>query len=362
MLGWVAGAALAANQGYIKLIYLARPDMLLTACLMAALVSATRLLQKPEASPLWRILLWGATAAAGLAKGPPALVVPLFVIFGAPGIGGSWRAMWRTGIAWGLPLALAVIGSWLALAWATDPQHVQEVLLGDEITRRVTRGGLGHMLGQSWKMPGWFLVRMAPWSALVILTLIHVPIRRWFSHPIAPAALWLLLILILFSFSGGKRPDYLMPAYPAAAILAAYWWCVVGAKYQFRPILGALLALMISAGHLVYQFTLSECAISQMGENTRDFARRIRKVIGDDPVVFRNTGYNPLQTLLGKNQAGAVPTQEELSEAKWIIHPVDEPGSGKYKIVSKLIPEVKEGADAATNGPAAKLGLYLLQK
>ena len=155
------------------------------------------------------MLLWSCVTGATLTKGPAALLPVLYIVIGSRVIAGRWRTMLRTGIAWGLPAALALAGTWALAAYAEAPQHFYDTFVRDEVVDRIVGRETQSrwvVLLELWKMPAYFLARFLPGSVLVVLALIELKPRRWMSHPLAPAILWLLLALGMFSLSAGKRP------------------------------------------------------------------------------------------------------------------------------------------------------------
>jgi 4-amino-4-deoxy-L-arabinose transferase-like glycosyltransferase len=228
--GVVAGLLWLASSAGMKHIYLARPDMVLAAALTGAWACATLCLSGQAASRTAQVGLWLCIALAALAKGPPALLGLLFVVLGAKLLTGRWASVWRTGIAWGLPLALLIVGGWVYAAYSADPAGFRAGMLSDTIEHRSTAGGFGStlvaVLVSLWKMPLQFIGRFLPWSIFVVLTLIHIPPRRWFSSTLGPAVLWVLLAVGFFMLSPRQRPDYLLPAFgrPPSSRPTGFWW------------------------------------------------------------------------------------------------------------------------------------------
>lgn len=336
----VACIALLANYNMVKLCYTARPDMLLTAFLTAGWVLATALLYKdaetgdgeekdakPQAAGrgVMQLVLWLCVAGAALTKGPAALLLVIYVLLGGKLLGGRWRLMSRTGIAWGLPLALALVGLWAWGAYASNPEHFRLVFLGDEMLERIGRGGALGILGTVWKMPALFVAKFFPWSVFAIMGAWHVvntrPRSRWLVGPIGPAMLWVLIVLVFFSLSGGKRADYLAPAYPMASIVAAFWLVVEGKRLlRLRAWQPAAAGLAIALALGAYEWAWSPAAAEGYGMHAVHFARRVHDITGGRHVQFRDVGYTPVQPLLGRNQTPADLAAEPF--APWVVMPV----------------------------------------
>lgn len=332
-----------------KLIYTARPDMVLTAFMTLGWLAATVLLKSDEPMPVahriaWQLLLWTATAGAALTKGVPAVVIVIFIVLGAKWIAGRWSAAGRTGIAWGGPLAAAAFGVWAWAVYRADAQHFMDVLIGEEVAQRVGGRGVWHLLRGVGVMPLNYLHVFAPWSVIVVLALAHMKPGKWFGHVLGPVFLWVLVMVVVFSFSGSTRADYIAPALPASAIAAAWWLVVVARKYAMTTGRAAMAAVAVALGMFAYSGWFTDAGRSCLGEHVHEFAQQIRQRVGDDQaIVFIDTGYNPLQTLLGRHQTGD-PTSQQIAEADWLIIPMAQVLDRQPVITSQPIPEVI-GAD-----------------
>ncbi len=328
-----------------KLIYTARPDMLLTAFMTGGWAAATVLLKSAEDAPArrrlpWQLLLWGATAGAALTKGVPAVVIVIYLVLGSKLIAGRWAAVRRSGIAWGLPLAAGLFGAWAWSVYRIDPQHFKQVLVGDEVVDRVSGGGLWHLLEGLLVMPLNFLHVFAPWSVIVVLAYAHMKPRKWFGHALGPVFLWVLLMVVVFSFSGSTRADYIAPALPVASIAAGWWLLTALGERSFSSTRAALIAAAVAIGMFVYAGWFTPAGRTGLGENVKQFVQQVREHAGDgSSIVFINTGYNPLQTLLGRHQTGN-PTSQQIEQADWLIIPMEQVLDREPIIISRPIPEV----------------------
>src|SRR5205814_1732858 len=113
--GILAGAIWIANIPMLRLMYLARPDMVQAAMLTGAWMSATIALRRDanrDARPA-ALSFWLCVAGAALAKGPAAIFAIVYALLAAPLVAGSFRRARQLGWEWGLPLVLACVGTWL---------------------------------------------------------------------------------------------------------------------------------------------------------------------------------------------------------------------------------------------------------
>jgi 4-amino-4-deoxy-L-arabinose transferase-like glycosyltransferase len=186
----------------------------------------------------WYTIGWAAAGLGVITKGvgflPLLILVPFALLRDprwqptkAPGGG----ARWLLG-----PLAfLAAISIWLVpmlLAASDNPTlaaYRDEILFEQTLTR----------YGNAWhhREPFWyFLVEVIPalWLPLTLLVpwlFVHWrDALRSFDLRIALLACWIVLVVLFFSFSTGKRGVYVLPAVPVLALLCAPYLAQVAAR------------------------------------------------------------------------------------------------------------------------------------
>ncbi|MGB7160782.1 MAG: glycosyltransferase family 39 protein [Tepidisphaeraceae bacterium] len=376
---WLAGIIWLACYPTFSLIYIARPDMPLVAFLTGAWVLATiALTQKPDESSgetpkprkqqTWKLALgfWLCVSGAALTKGPPALLPIIYAIVAARLIGGRWSSLRRLHFEWGLPLLVVLFGGWVWGAWRSNPTHFWDVLVGEEVTSRFSEGeplDPYRVHKPFWLTFTWFTLKFAPWSILSGLVLLLIPPRRWLNHAMTPAMLWLAVVLIFFAIPEGKRIDYLAPAYPAAAAMAAYALVVLLRRARLGATWAGALGVGLALWFTYYQWRLSPEAVGRSGDNVKVFARDVRKVVGPDQrIVFTELGFHPLQTLIGIHETDPLPP-DALAQSGWLIAPAsDFPGVAPV-VLSDDIPAIKEIRNATAQiheRRSGRLGLYRL--
>ncbi|HEY0009538.1 MAG TPA: hypothetical protein VGB55_12500, partial [Tepidisphaeraceae bacterium] len=256
-IGLFAAAIFIANPPVLSLIYLARPDLLQAAFLSAAWVAGTMALSRQESNLLPALTFWLCLLGVALSKGPAALIALVWAPLAAKLLYGSWRHVYRLLPLIGLPILLGGVGVWFAAVWRVDPDHLWNVLIKGEIIQRAVEGGPeGNVVGRPfYYAPMWFMTKFLPWSLPAALGVLIVARRgrKFASHPLAAAALWLIVLLISFSIPQGKRIDYLVPCYVPAAILAA--WVMTHIARRLRlPMQLVLAAVPLFAGWSIYRF------------------------------------------------------------------------------------------------------------
>ncbi|MCA9290069.1 MAG: hypothetical protein KDA25_03010 [Phycisphaerales bacterium] len=401
-LGWVAGLAFVSNYAIMKLGYLARPDMVLTACLVAAWIAGTSLIIDAGTGRESRLtrgraaVLWLALAAAWLTKGPAALATIPALALEARLVGGSWSAFHRTGWVWGVPLSIAPFLAWLGGAWLIDPEHVRTVLIFNEVVGRVTGlGPEGNELGPiGWlrDFPNlWFyyLVRFAPWSVPSIIAMVVLVIerrrrragivverddeqRRW----MVAGMTYVLAIIALFTLSTGKRSDYIVSAYAPGTLLAAWWLLDV------HPRIGRRLAWLAPAIAIGVIATIGGIAADDPPSPRPDLSSHMRSFIAASteaihdapaPVEVWNAGASHVQAMLGLSEPDGrdgVEARIRAGETFWVLGALgDDAGGVLVRHARRWNPDVRVrrvvavpplGDLARTEWPD-ELGLYRVE-
>ena len=190
------------------------------------------------------LLFWTAAALAVLAKGPVGILIPAGIALTVLAFDRDLGA-WRRFAPWAGPLVfVAVIASWIAFAsiaghgtysvWGAFEKHV--------LNRAIH--GMHH------KQPPWYYltvlpVQLLPWSAIVPGALLLAWRRR--GDAIDRFLLvHALFVCVFFSIWTEKRDLYVLPAYPAFALLLSRALSA-GGRWTTIPF-AATGALLVTAG------------------------------------------------------------------------------------------------------------------
>lgn len=156
---------------------------------------------------------------AVLAKGPLGLILPLGIYAAGAWATGDARDLKRSHWLWGALLAAAIPAVWWILAFMEGaPKEYFTTMLGEKFLQRaVASAGHAHpFYFFFWHFP----VEFMPWTIFAPaawMTLSDTRLRR-------RLAAWMLFVIVFFSLFVCKRIEYILPAYPAAAMLVAGGW------------------------------------------------------------------------------------------------------------------------------------------
>lgn len=237
--GVFSALMLATNFEWMRAASAARVDMTLTAFLIAAFVALDRIVSTPAPSPRALAAFYASMALATLGKGPVGLLLPGMVActyLACRGDLGRLRQMW---VVEGTIAALLVAGAWYGLAIAHGGKaFVYKQLWVENFGRffAADSTGAGHE-HPFYYMIGGFFTGFAPWSFFVIPLGIHLFAERrrleaeGFLYPL----IWFASVFVFYSISQSKRTVYLLPIYPAAALLLGAWWNRLGSEPHAAP-------------------------------------------------------------------------------------------------------------------------------
>ncbi len=228
MFGWkrglVAALILSLTVKYVIESRLARVDIYLTFWVLVSLfLLSVIFFGKRRRDWLWPFV-WGAIAMGVLAKW-----LAVFIFVAPPMLYGLWACPERRArVRWHL-LGLCVF-SVLAVSWVAllvDRLGWETVWAGwaREVSDNVTSAYHRANHGVLYYIPQLFVLSF-PWSVMVPVAL-SVPFL-YRSRPERSKLLWVASVvfvaLVVFSLISKKKADYLLPALPFMAILAAKGW------------------------------------------------------------------------------------------------------------------------------------------
>jgi 4-amino-4-deoxy-L-arabinose transferase-like glycosyltransferase len=302
ILGLAAGVIAATAHHFTWMARVGRIDMPLTLAVGLSLTCyyLARLRQGQRQSS-WGYVLTAylAMAAAFLLKGPIGIVLPVVVATAylamerqvpLPWQGRCWlRLIHELGLWWGLPLVVALISPWCI--WAdrqTNGSLFRTFFWYHNFERAF--GGSGGLRAHPWWFYGPRLAAdLMPWSLLVPAAAWYFLSRKrsavepddnaWRSDPEARFGLvWLVSMVLVLSCARFKRADYLLPAYPGAALLlgcAVERWYATARHRRQLAVAGGLVALSCALGWWVYLDRVLPAR--EAAREHRRFAEEIRR-------------------------------------------------------------------------------------
>jgi len=222
MAGWNAALVLGSSLLYVLIGHINTLDMGVSFLLSAA-VCAFCLAQSGATDARqhrrWMLAAWAALALAVLSKGLIGLVLPgaalvLYIV-----IERDWRLAGRLHLVPGLSLFFLITVPWFVAVSLANPEFARFFFIHEHFERFLTKAH-GRYQAPYYFIPV-LLAGMLPWT----VTLIDALARAWKREPEKNfqaqrfLLLWAAVVFVFFSISSSKLVSYILPMFPALALL-----------------------------------------------------------------------------------------------------------------------------------------------
>lgn len=276
--------SLAAAYQYVSEGRFGRVDMALTFYEWAALAAFVLWLRTRGAGALWLAAL--AMGLATLTKGPVGALLPggtmvLFLVLERRLA--DLRALVRPGP---LLLIVAIGTSFYLSCWLAGRDDV--------LQRQVANENFGRFFGTLGRMKAWYyldplLLNSVPMSLLAPFAVVAaLRTRRGGRDDRSPGdqigvprllALFWVVTVVFFSVAAYKRPNYILPLWPAVAVLLGWWsdrwidrWQWRGLSVPWRTVYAAACVVMIA-------FDIAYVPVKEQRECVHEFGRTVAEAI-----------------------------------------------------------------------------------
>jgi 4-amino-4-deoxy-L-arabinose transferase-like glycosyltransferase len=227
--GFFAALVLATCGEFFWLARRADLDIILTFFTTLAIFLFYSGYQQEGRRYLYYLLAYAAMAVGFFTKLYPALIVPFFAISGYFLWQRRFKFFFDPAQLPGICLFVVMIGGWLYLAYLRGGTDYLLGLLFQKTasTFFVTYGHREPVFFYLWNFPANFL----PWTLFVPSAVIYgLKVKE--KKEIFFLFLWFTVVFIFFSLAQAKRELYILPIYPAAALVVGKFWADVGTKKE----------------------------------------------------------------------------------------------------------------------------------
>jgi 4-amino-4-deoxy-L-arabinose transferase-like glycosyltransferase len=195
----------------------------------------------------WMLACWAGMALSMLAKGLIGVVLPgailvLYTLFAR-----DWKIWTRLHIVKGLLLFFVIAAPWFVLVGLKNPEQPHFFFIHEHFERFLLKE---HHREAAWYL--FFVLLFAgavPWAGVLVQSLVHgakrEPVTEHAPGPFRPRLMllvWVAFIVLFFTKSNSKLPGYILPVFPAVALLIADY-LDVGAR-RSRMLTSAITALI----------------------------------------------------------------------------------------------------------------------
>jgi len=218
---FISALILATTVEYFWLGHRANIDMTLTLFILSALFCFYR---GYRGSQKWLYYLFYLfMGIATLTKGPVGFILPSLAVIFYLVLRRDFNAVRKVFLNWGGVLFFAVILAWLIPACIQGGKSYTDEILINQILGRVH---------DSWshKAPFYYYFTrlpqiMLPWVVFLPSAFIYFFIRRReISADYLFPTVWFITIFVFFSICSGKRELYMLPLFPAFALMVGFLW------------------------------------------------------------------------------------------------------------------------------------------
>jgi 4-amino-4-deoxy-L-arabinose transferase-like glycosyltransferase len=253
--GAYAAVALAGTVLHFGMAHILTVDSLLSFWLAVALCA---FLVAQGASTTTRerrgfmLVAWAAVAGALLTKGLVALVIPAGSLVVYSLLMRDRRLWRRLELLPGTALALVLAAPWFIAVSLINPEFAQFFFVHEHFQRYLT--SQHHRIGAWWYFIPLFVLGLLPWIGVFVLTMRG----SWRDAPRASNAfswprfclVWAGFVFAFFSASGSKLPAYILPLFPAVALILGWQLALLQPRTLFQlawPLAAGAWILLVAA-------------------------------------------------------------------------------------------------------------------
>lgn len=189
----------------------------------------------------WMLVAWAGLALAVLSKGLMGVVLPGAALFIYCLVQRDFSVLKRMHWLPGLALFFAIVTPWFYLVMKANPEFFDRFFIYEHYTRFTTKD-LGRYQPWHYFVPV-LLAGALPWTVTLFDSL-----RRGLTRVAAGQfhaerflLIWAVFIYVFFSISGSKLPSYLLPMFPALALLMGRHIVAMRTRTLFWQLAPALL-------------------------------------------------------------------------------------------------------------------------
>ncbi|MES2074465.1 MAG: glycosyltransferase family 39 protein [Pseudomonadota bacterium] len=223
--GFYAALALGSSLFWVACGQIDSLDMGLSGMTTIALC-ALLLAQRDDAGAAerrnWMLVCWAGMALAVLAKGLIGLVLPGAVLVLYTLAARDWAIWARLHLVKGLLLFFAIATPWFVLVALKNPEQPHFFFIHEHFERFLLK--THHREGAWYYFFVMLIPGILPWLGVLPQSLFAALRReRATFQPKLMLLVWAVFIFFFFSYSSSKLPGYILPVFPALALLVAVY-------------------------------------------------------------------------------------------------------------------------------------------
>ncbi len=194
------------------------------AAALAGVLGAVLMARHPQATPAaqrgWMLLAWAAMAVAVLTKGLIGIVLPGMALVVYSALARDWALWLRLQWLGGLAVFGVIAAPWFVLIELRNPEFAQFFFIHEHWERYTS--SVHQRSAPAWYFVPQLLAGFFPWLGLALrgAGAVRGESAQPGFRPLLFCAVWAGVIFGFFSLSGSKLPGYILPVFPALALIA----------------------------------------------------------------------------------------------------------------------------------------------
>ncbi len=224
-IGFYAALVLGSSFLWAGLGHINTLDMDLSGMMTIAL-SSLLLAQRGDISYReqrnWMLLCWAGMALSVLSKGLIGLLIPGAVLVLYTLFSRDWSIWKRLNLVLGLTLFLLITMPWFVLISLKNPEFPQFFFIHEQFQRFTSK--IHNRYGPPYYFVPILILGIMPWLGVLFQSLWNSARERSTVSGFQPKKMlliWSIFIFVFFSISDSKLPSYILPIFPALALLIA---------------------------------------------------------------------------------------------------------------------------------------------
>ncbi|SFA77497.1 4-amino-4-deoxy-L-arabinose transferase [Collimonas sp. OK607] len=209
-----------AGLGHINTLDMGLSGMMTIS--LCALLLAQRSEISHSAQRNWMLLCWAGMALAVLSKGLIGLLIPGAVLVLYTLFSRDWSIWKRLHMVWGLILFFLITTPWFVLISMKNPEFPQFFFIHEQFQRFTSK--IHNRYGPPYYFVPILILGIVPWLGILFQSLWSGAHERSATSGFQPKKMlliWSIFIFVFFSISDSKLPSYILPIFPALALLIA---------------------------------------------------------------------------------------------------------------------------------------------
>lgn len=258
--GLISAIILATTPLYFGSAHYANLDLevaVLISCTLLCFITAMESEGRMRTLLLFAVYIF--SALAFLTKGMIGIAFPGMIIFAWIAFMNRWDLLIKVHLIPGLFLFFAIVTPWYLFVQKVNPEFLHYFFVTQQVTRFLSASDFNN------QTPIWFylpvvLAGFFPWTIFLIQTLSKTVAEIWRARKKSKIelflVLWLTIIFVFFSIPHSKTMGYILPIFPALALLVANYLSQSWEHIKRKDLLISILSFA-AIGALLVAFLLT---------------------------------------------------------------------------------------------------------